>query len=96
LFEHVGYLMNILFLIADDLNDSIGCYRGISKTPHIDRFAASAVRFDNVSCPVALCNPSRSAMLTGLAPWKSGVYNNQQCFREFPELKDIVTLPPIF
>jgi len=88
--------MNVVFLIADDLNDSLGCYGGPTKTPFIDEFAKHSIRFTNVSTPVPLCCPARTALLTGMAPWKSGVYTNYQYFRRSPTLENVVTMPQMF
>lgn len=75
---------NVLFIAVDDLNDWIGCLGGHpqTKTPNFDRLAASGVLFKNAYCPGASCNPSRAAILSGLPPHRSGLYNNRQKMRE--------------
>ncbi len=75
---------NVLFISMDDLNDWIGCLGGHpqAKTPHIDRLAASGVLFTNAHCAAPACNPSRTAIMTGISPHKSGVYDNRQKMRE--------------
>lgn len=74
---------NILFISVDDLNDWIGCLGGHpqAKTPNIDRLAASGVLFTNAHCPAPACNPSRTAIMSGLSPHVSGLYRNQQKMR---------------
>lgn len=75
---------NVLFIAMDDLNDWIGCLGGHpqTKTPNLDRLAKSGVLFTNAYCPAASCNPSRTAIFTGLPPHRSGLYRNQQKMRE--------------
>ena len=65
---------NVLFIALDDLNDWIGCLGGHpqAKTPNLDRLAASGVLFDNAHCPAPACNPSRTAIFTGISPHVSG------------------------
>ena len=46
------------------------------RTPHLDRFAAEAVRFTSTYTPMAHCCPARASFMTGLYPSQHGVYNN--------------------
>jgi len=87
---------NILFIAVDDLNDWTGCLGGHPdvKTPNIDRLAQRGLLFQNAYCPAPICNPSRTSLLSGIAPSTSGVYHNDQDFRT--ALPDIVTLPQHF
>ncbi len=74
---------NVLFIISDDLNNSLGCYDSqIVKTPNIDALAARGVRFERTYCQFPLCGPSRNSMLTGLYPNSSGILANSQIFRQ--------------
>lgn len=86
---------NVLFLIADDLNNFLGCYGDPrAKTPNLDRLAARGVRFDRAYCTFPLCGPSRNSMLTGLHPNSSGILANSQIFRQ--TIPDQVSLPQAF
>jgi arylsulfatase A-like enzyme len=87
---------NVLFICADDMNDWVGCLGGRSdiKTPNIDRLAKRGVLFTNAHCPAPLCNPCRTAIMTGLRPGTTGIYNNNQVWAK--QTPDWVTLPRHF
>jgi len=71
---------NILFIICDDLNASVGGFGGHpqTRTPNIDRLARQGVRFVNAQCNAPLCSPSRPSMLTGLYPHTTGYFGNPE------------------
>ena len=75
---------NIVFILADDLTwTDAGCYGHPDvKTPNIDRLAASGMLFTNAHCAAPACNPSRTAIMTGISPNVSGLYDNRQKMRE--------------
>jgi len=86
---------NVLFMMADDLNNSLGCYgHPLVKTPNLDKLAARGVRFQNANCQFPLCGPSRNSMLTGLYPNSTGILTNSQLFRQ--TIPNAVSLPQAF
>lgn len=71
---------NVLFIIADDLNDWIGPMKGHpqAQTPHLDKLAARGVTFMNAQVSAPICNPSRASFMTGRRPSTTGLYDNLQ------------------
>ena len=59
---------NVLLICFDDLRPVLGCYGGAAKTPHLDRFARSAVRFNRHYVQFPSCGPSRASMMSGVRP----------------------------
>jgi iduronate 2-sulfatase len=64
---------NVLIITADDLRPELGCYGSPALTPNLDALAARGTVFNQAYCQQAVCNPSRSSMLTGLRPGKPDV-----------------------
>src|SRR5256885_11234712 len=74
---------NVLFIAVDDLRDWVG-YLGRNPqtiTPNIDKLAARGVAFTRSYCAAPVCNPSRAALMSGLRPSTTGVYDNQDDWR---------------
>lgn len=93
---------NIVLIAVDDLNDWIGAFGGHPQvqTPNIDKLAEKGVVFTNASCPSPVCNPSRTAFMTGRRPHETGITNNGDgYFREgnHPNwVKNITSMPQYF
>jgi len=82
---------NVVFIVVDDLNDWLGCMQGHPQahTPNIDRLAARGVLFTNAHCAAPVCLASRTAVLCGRDPAKSGVYSNWGKTRGKPPARDL-------
>lgn len=69
---------NIIVLVSDDHGyHDLGCQgaRDVA-TPHLDRLAASGVRFTSWYSNAPVCAPSRAALMTGRYPLRCGVPAN--------------------
>ncbi len=77
--------MNYLSISIDDLI-SFRAFKnhfgGDLKTPNIDRLMELGVSFDSAFAQVALCNPSRTSILSGLRPEETGVHDNTLIWHE--------------
>ena len=93
---------NVLFIAVDDLNDWVGFLSNAAHpgaggcpgpvfTPHLDRLAARGTAFTNAHCAAPVCCPSRAAVMSGLLPTSTGIYNNQHWWK--PNLPDLRTIP---
>lgn len=87
---------NVLFIAIDDMRDWVG-YLGDKqvKTPNLDRLAARGVHFTRAYCAAPVCNPSRTALLSGLRPGSTGVYENNADWRT-TNAAQVVHLPAHF
>lgn len=87
---------NVLLIISDDLRNWLGSYGDPqAHTPNLDRLAARGTLFKSALCAAPLCNPSRTALLTGMRPSETGVYNNNGLLIA-EAIPDAVTLPFYF
>ncbi len=77
---------NILWIITDDHRpDALECFNkatigqseselGYVMSPNIDKLAEEGTLFTNAYCNSPMCTPSRSSMMTGRYPFRSGHY----------------------
>lgn len=89
---------NVVLIVVDDLRDYVGWLGGHPQalTPNMDRLARQGMRFTNAHCNFALCNPSRTSLLTGMLPSSSGVFGNEQDWRRSIQVLGKPTLPECF
>ncbi len=86
---------NVLFLVVDDLRTSVGIFGDkLAVTPHIDALGSRGTVFLNAHCQIAICNPSRASVMTGLRPDTIKVWGLNKHFRK--EKPKVVTLPQLF
>ena len=83
---------NLIFITADDMNaDSVGwmgCKLG--TTPNLDAFAATAHQFRNNHVTVPICQPGRSAFMTGRVPHRNGALGFQPITPGTPTLTSVL------
>lgn len=86
---------NVLFIVVDDLNTTLGCYgHPLVKTPNIDRLAEMGVKFNHAYCNYAVCGPSRGSFLSGLRPESINILDNRTPLQGV--LGERETLPYLF
>ena len=92
---HAADKPNILFIAVDDMRPDLGCYGNqIAKSPNIDRIAARGTVFNRAYVQQAVCSPSRTAIMTGLRPDTTRVWDLETHFRVAQA--DCITLPQHF
>ncbi|MEI6175497.1 MAG: sulfatase [Verrucomicrobiota bacterium] len=66
---------NVVLILADDLGaHDVGCFGStFHQTPHIDSLAKRGVKFTQAYAASPLCSPTRSSILTGVYPARSGI-----------------------
>ncbi|KAM4621425.1 iduronate 2-sulfatase [Polymixia lowei] len=74
--------INVLFIMADDLRPSLGCYGdSVVKSPNIDQLASRSQVFFNAYAQQAVCGPSRTSMLTSRRPDTTRLYDFNSYWR---------------
>ena len=82
---------NILLITADDMNwDAPGVYgcKIPDITPNIDKLAAEGIRFEQAHVTIAVCQPSRSVLMTGRYPQRNGAMGFEPIFEDVPTLQE--------
>jgi iduronate 2-sulfatase len=88
---------SVLFLVVDDLRPQLGTYSApFPKTPHIDRLAATGLRFDRAYVQWPVCAPSRNSFMSGRRPDTTRVFEFLDHFREVGVGHDWLSLPGYF
>ena len=92
---------NVLLLIADDMNTWVlgdeNRYAGKTISPNLKALAASGVNFAHAYSASPVCSPSRTAILSGMAPWVTGHYQNAlDVTMSEPLNNQAITFPGLF
>ncbi len=75
--DNVSKRPNILFIFSDQQHyQAVGFKDSFFDTTNLDRFAEESVVFDNCFCTTPQCSATRSSIMTGLYPHKTGVMGN--------------------
>ena len=66
---------NFLLIIADDVTyNDLPLYGGPNiSTPNIDGLASEGLTFNRAYLSMAMCNPCRTELYTGLYPFRKGI-----------------------
>lgn len=85
---------NILFIMADDLNNFQSAYGSFIQTPNIDSLASKGTLFERAYCQYPVCGPSRISIMSGMYASTLGATGNHFKLREkWPNVK---VLPQLF
>src|SRR6058998_527841 len=80
---------NILWLIAEDFGQHLGCYSTKEvSSPNLDALAKEGMRYTRFFTTAPVCSPSRSAFMTGMYQTSIGAHNHRS------HRDDGYTLPP--
>ena len=87
---------NVLFIAIDDMNDWTTLFdpKNPIKTPNLVRLAKRGMFFSKAYCAAPACCPSRAAIMTGIRPGNSGVYDNNHAWAKM--MPDRITLSRYF
>ncbi len=88
----VAQPLNLLIITADDMNADSSGWMGstLGATPQLDAFAKTAQRFVNSHVTVPICQPGRSALMTGRVPHRNGALGFNPIGRDVPTLVEVL------
>ncbi len=76
---------NVLCFVSEDCGAThLPVYGGAAQTPNISRLAADGVTWEHCYSAAPVCAPSRTAMITGLAPESCGPAENMRAEGRLP------------
>jgi arylsulfatase A-like enzyme len=66
---------NVVFFLVDDLGwRDLGCFGStFYETPHVDRLAATGMKFTQAYAACPVCSPTRASIMTGKYPQRVGI-----------------------
>ena len=80
-FHAEGNTPNILWITAEDMSPTLGCYGDdYATTPYIDQLASEGVTYENAFATSPVCSPSRSCIINGLAASSQGTQQMRSAF----------------
>lgn len=84
--------LNILLITADDLaGDTPGAFGGCADVmPALDALAAEGMSFGRAHVPAPVCQPSRSALMTGRWPHRNGAEGFEPIDEGVPLLTEVM------
>src|SRR5262245_34754251 len=84
--------LNLLLVTADDMNADSSGFMGnkLKVTPNVDAFAATCFRFEQCHVTAPICQPSRSALLTGRVPHRNGALGFHPIRKDVPTLVEVL------
>ena len=87
---------DVLFIAIDDMNDWTTLFDKDNpiKTPNLERLAKRGMFFNKAYCASPACCPSRAAIMTGIRPHNSGVYDNNNAWAKM--MPSAITLSRYF
>jgi len=84
--------LNVLLITADDMNADSPGWMGnpLKLTPNLDALAATSHRFINQFVSAPICQPSRSALMTGRVPHRNGALGFEPIRPDVPTLVTVL------
>ena len=76
-YSHQTERPNVIIIVADDLGyGDLATYgNGVIKTPNLDKLAKEGMKMTHCYSSSPMCSPARAGLLTGRAPYRTGVYD---------------------